>query len=132
MPKNYMPEVAKLIGVEINEEFALVTSPEITCKLTEFGLEVSSDKTNIDMGDYWLTSILGGKVEIKRPPWKPTTTQSYYFVDEHGDIHKFAWKNNWIDNLSYKVGNCYRTKEEAESNKNKWIAFYASDKILEV
>lgn len=32
----------------------------------------------------------------------------------------------------YKLGNCYRTKAEAEFNRDKWMAFYASDEVLEV
>ena len=40
--------------------------------------------------------------------------------------------NDFIDRMLYKLGNFYRTAEEAEANRDKWVAFYASDEVLEV
>jgi hypothetical protein len=56
----------------------------------------------------------------------------YYFLDRNGDADCSYWNDNFVDICLYKLGNCYRTAQEAEVNRDKWKAFYASDEVLEV
>ena len=56
-------------------------------------------------------------------------------IEKDGDIREIEWHpcrymSNHVNR--YKLGNCYRTREEAEANRDKWVAFYASDDVLEV
>ena len=91
------------------------------------------------MTPYWnysvLHSLLVGSLTIKRKPWKPNDEERYWYVDEQGRM----W-SDYFDYHSctshcmnyYKLGNCYRTREEAEANRDKWVKFYASNEVLEV
>ena len=78
-----------------------------------------------------LTNILNGNYKIKRKPWKPNIDDMYYYVDELGCICFDPWVNDALDLMFYKLGNCYKTKEDAEKDKDKWIAFYKSDEVLD-
>ena len=74
-----------------------------------------------------IAKILG--VEHKQ---KPAPDQVYYFVEVDGRIDWNYWDNDAIDYSFYITGNCYHTREEAKADCNKWVALYASDKVLEV
>lgn len=127
---NYMAEVAKILGVELDEEFE---ARGYTYKLTNDGL-VCTMFPQKDEEDYehMLRVILTGKYPIKRKPWKPRVGEQFYFIDMDGkSCCLTCGYNNSSLNL-YKIGNCYRTREEAEANTEKWVQFYASDEVLEV
>ena len=80
-----------------------------------------------------LHGLLVGNLIIKRKPWKPSCGETYYYVSYSGIILEDRWATTGTKDRSlYRLGNCYRTREEAESNRDKWIAFYASDEVLEV
>lgn len=122
--KNCMSEVAKLLGVELNEEFVVGND---RYRLTSRGLIM--DETMFIQGTI-LTCLLAGELEIKHKPWKPIDNEKYYYIDENGGICSEDWWNDSTDLMRYKLGNCYRTKEETEGNVDKWKAFYASDEVL--
>lgn len=44
----------------------------------------------------------------------PQIGDSYYCVNLFGDIGNCTWADDYEDNSVYKLGNCFRTKEEAE------------------
>ena len=82
--------------------------------------------------EYLLMHLIYGDYTIQSKPWKPKEDEDYWYVDGRGD----TWSTYWVehaDNMNYyKLGNCYRTEEEAEANREKWVAFYESDEVLEV
>lgn len=137
---NHMAEVAKMLGVELSEEFEVkgfTSEYNITGKFTDVGMEISCRENELLQNDtdWFLCALLCGKVTIKRKPWKPKRGETYWYVEKYGDI----WEREWhpcrymSDHVNrYKIGNCYRTREEAEANRDKWAAFYASDEVLEV
>ncbi len=63
---------------------------------------------------------------------RPKYDEYYYHIGTHGHVYDKKWYNDVLDVNYYKIGNCYRTIEEAKANSDKWIAFYASDEVLEV
>ena len=136
---NYMEDVAKLLGVEIGEEFEIQYPSPCDIKTTAV---FSANGFNIVHTDavilqpYWkyaeLHALLEGTLTIKRKPWKPKSNDLFWFVNQDGDVTTSYCKNSWHDTMLYKLGNCYRTREEAKANCNKWISFYASDEVLEV
>ena len=135
---NYMEEVARLIGVELNEEFELVFDPNSTChatiKLTTDGVKII--KTDVyDIFNFksnLLEHLLKGNYGIKKKPWKPKYDEKYYSIGVDGNVENNAWLNDTIDRTLYKVGNCYHTAEEARINCIKWKEFYDSDEILTI
>lgn len=47
--------------------------------------------------------------------WKPEKFQKYYRVGSDGEVYDDAWANgSIIDNGRFEIGNCFKTKEEAE------------------
>ena len=133
-----MAEVAKILGVELDEEFEIVfpqpSNCKATAKLTQSGVNVV--ETNVfdvyNFKAYLLKDLLIGSYVIKRKPWKPKNNDCYYYVNKGGHVEGDEWLSFWEDIVLYKLGNCYRTREEAEVNKDKWLAFYNSDEVLEV
>ena len=135
---NYMEEVARLIGVELNEEFELVFDPSSTChatiKLTTDGVKViETDVYDIfNFKSYLLEHLLKGNYGIKKKPFKPKFNEKYYSIGVDGSVENGTWLNDFLDYTLYKVGNCYRTVEEARANYIKWGEFYGSDEVLTI
>lgn len=136
---NHMEEVAKMLGVELGEEFEIVFPNEPThytkAIFTDDGFKVL--ESNIAGPSPWyvfcLIGLLQGSFTIKRKPWKPKDRKIYWCVTAlEGTIVANEWHNNWMDITYYKLGNCYRSREEAAANRDRWVAFYESDEVLEV
>ena len=134
---NHMEEVAKMLSVELEEEFEVEYRGKtvVSAKLTGAGLQL----TNINGLDIYISDssiilewLLTGHCTVKRLPWKPNYGDSYYSIGPGGCLEPGQWLDDFIDIAMYKLGNCYRTVQEAEANKDKWIAFYESDEMLEV
>lgn len=115
---NYYKQIAEMLGVELNEEFILENIygnryNECTYMFTELGL-LHSCSTGFDKS-YLLDTVIKGTLIVKKLPWKPEKGRPYWYYSE-------GWKeatiNNWDDDLfdllTWKVGNCFPTKEEAE------------------
>ena len=136
---NYMAEVAKMLGVELGEEFEIEFPAPSTVSTTAVFKENKFRIVKTDayiMTPYWnysvLHSLLVGSLTIKRKPWKPKRGDRYYTTVLDGKIIFDIWYDTLQDISRYKIGNCYRTYEEAEANCDKWVKFYASDEVLEV
>lgn len=133
---NYMAEVAKLLGVELGEEFQICGNGVATVKLTEDGLKIVTmlgpliDNAN----EVCLTKLITGKYKIKRKPWKPKYGDYYWAVsaDPTHSLYYIEWEDSPSDYSNYKLGNCYKLSSEANENISKWSRFYASDEVLEV
>lgn len=137
---NYMADVAKLLGVEIGEEFEIEFPSPSTVSATavfkEDGFKIINTDAYITI-PYWNYSVLHGLVTgaltIKSKPWRPKDDEAFFVVSCDGKIMIKYWDNeSTVFRTYYKIGNCYRYKDEAEENRDKWSRFYASDEILEV
>lgn len=126
MAKNLMPEIAKLLGVELGEEFELNGSNAIY-KLSQYGFFFKCGGSWMRVSDYLLIDIIKGVHTIKKLPWKPKEEQTYYYIAWRRIDNTGEWKIrvettfftefSTPDNLRVAVGNCFRTKEEAEAAK---------------
>lgn len=77
--------------------------------------------------------LLDGTLTIKHKPWKPKDYEVFFVVACDGSVMAKYWDNeSTINRTYYKIGNCYRHFNEAKDYRDKWIAFYASDEVLEV
>ncbi|MGN1176387.1 MAG: hypothetical protein ACI4S1_13105 [Roseburia sp.] len=132
---NHMAEVAKMLGVELGEEFCIKEQPDIKCVIYNDNLyvyPVSDGIYTLPYPEMTLGRLLNGSITIKRKPWNPKKDEKYWLVNQCGNVISLNWIDNFLCITNYKIGNCYRTKEEAEANRDKWVAFYASDEVLEV
>ena len=113
MIKNYMNDVAKLLGVELNEEFKIGTFLN-PYKLTEQGL-FFKDSKKWEYADATLSDLLTGKIEIVKSQWKPRINEVYYCPSNN---FLFSVENEWFntveDKALFKCSLVFQTKEECE------------------
>lgn len=120
MAKNLIPEIAKMLGVELGEEFKIKGYDGLTYKITDNGLElttVDGQKTKwFDHGA--LNSLLKGKMEIVKLPWKPTMYEEYWTFGKIGKkwiAGTLSWRELPYEILLFDKGWVYRTRAEAEA-----------------
>ena len=131
---NYMSEVAKLLGLEIGERFRLYDDEceyDVDYYFLEDGIYVDICKP-YRANSGLLFDIVSGDYSIKHKPWMPEDGECYYFVNENGSAVWDTWGGIYEDIILYKLGNCYKTEEEALKDCAKWEAFYESEELLEV
>ena len=133
---NYMTEVAKMLGVELGEEFEVNENESFTCHFTDEKFSVTSrSQTQLLTSSFVegvLCALIYGGYTIKRKPWKPRADDHYWIVKPDGEMMYSRWYDETADSTFYKIGNCYRTYKEAEADRDKWVAFYSSDEVLEI
>lgn len=119
---NLIPQIAQMLGLELGEEFKIKGYDGLIYKLTDAGLElttVDDQKTKwFDHGA--LISLLKGKFEIVKLPWKPKEGEKYWgfwysSLNDAWIVLLYTWGNNPADFAFYKAGWVYRTKEEAQA-----------------
>lgn len=126
MSKNLIPEICKMLGVELGEEFKINGDEDFKQKtfyLTERGLKAKLDKhpEKEIPAMAALDSLLFGDTEIVKLPWKPKegqTVYSFYSVRLDGvlEVADFIWVNDIITYQALvKAGWVFPTREEAET-----------------
>ena len=121
---NYYKQFAEMLGLELEQEFVLTDDDgnrkdKYTYKITEDGLLYKSPTFN------WAISSLGtiGKLldgDVKAVPkqWKPKKGDNYsYYINStyFEGINSCMWTDECLDLLHWKVGNCFKTEEEAKT-----------------
>ena len=51
---------------------------------------------------------------FKSKMWKPKCGELFFYISGRGDIFSSIWINSYICSEYYSIGNCFKTKEEAE------------------
>ena len=117
---NLIPKIAKMLGVEIGEEFQTKGNSECTyvfasdgLKLTYGGIELSEIATKAA-----LVALLSGKDEIVKLPWKPKEGESFYtFTAAYGEwsVSLDVWAEEPCNYALLDKGWIYRTEKEAKA-----------------
>lgn len=122
---NYYKKIAEMLGVELNEEFSLKNNDDeflsSNYKIT------ASDGLLFKWGNNWgrsnrIIEIISGRLTIVKLPWKPKEGKEYWYYSEawkQGISTK--WESGIQDLIFWKVGNCFRTKEEADAKGKEII-----------
>ena len=118
MAKNLIPEIAKMLGVELGEEFK-IKGDNRTYWFDLDGLH-SGEYVVEDEDDAMLHDLLCGEVEIIKLPWKPKQDETFYTFGIHATENKWVVVSvKWWDNVKnlalYKIGWIYRSQAEAEA-----------------
>ena len=118
MTKNYMQDVAKLLGIELEEEF-MVTEDDSIYKLTKDGLEYKSDDGNWYYANDVFLNLLDGTIEIVKMPWQPKVGDMYYRPRDYHTAFSEAVTDFWRDTVNdfalKEAGMIFRTEEECEA-----------------
>lgn len=114
MAKNYMQDVAKMLGVELGEEFKIDGS-NLIYKFFENELCFQCDGAWL-RADNILINLIKGDSKIVKLPWQPRKGE-VYCRPEYGfeDVAFDNWGNHPIDFALKEAGMIFKTKEECEA-----------------
>ena len=117
MAKNYMQDVARMLGVELEEEFRIKeTLTKSIYKITSSGLLGKSDGKDWKHENYALASLLIGVYHIIKLPWQPKEGDNYYHpASNFKDVYYAGWGNTIFDIALKEAGMIFKTKEECEA-----------------
>ena len=124
MAKNYMADVAKMLGVESNEEFEVVIPDETEHQPVRYQFNSNqfgcweTEGGNSGFYVHWnlLLMILCGQAYIKKLPWQPKEGDRYYFpATDFQYSCPETWDNHPIDFALKEAGMAFKTKEECEA-----------------
>ena len=119
MAKNLISEIAKLLGVELGEEFIIENADrKETVVLGMDGLHVIQPNNVVgpDHGKL-LSKVLQGLYEVKKLPWEPVKGDKYFFPSlPKNCVVKLIWTDNTYDYALKALGMVYRTREEAQEH----------------
>ena len=124
MTKNLIPEIARMLGVEIGEEFKIKGDDELMVyRFDSDGLKLTHDSSTEIATIYANVAFVGlvnGKDEIIKLPWKPKQDETFYTFGIHATENKWVVVSvKWWDNVKnlalYKIGWIYRSQAEAEA-----------------
>lgn len=124
---NYWKRFAEMLGLELDEEFSLAKPngekvTEDKYKVTERGLYY---KPQIGINRYYeapiiIYNLLNGKYKAVPKPWKPKNGERYwYYSPLSRETFYLTREDGFDDLLLWKAGNCFKTKEEAETKGKK-------------
>ena len=121
MSKNLIPEIVKMLGLQLGEEFKVEGYDELTYRFAGDGLKLTYDN-NIELSDIAckaaFAALLNGKDEIVKLPWKPKERDIFYsFSTTYGKwvVRSNMWAGAPCDYALLDKGWVYRTHAEAET-----------------
>ena len=122
MAKNLIPEIAKMLGVEIGEEFK-IKGYKLTYMITDDKWLMATDdspETGWTPANTLFADLLNGDAEIVKLPRKPKKGEKYwgFWYSQLNDawlVILYTWSNNPEDFAFYKAGWVFHTKEEAKA-----------------
>ena len=124
MTKNYMPEIAKLLGVEMGEKFKIQAlgskedeNSTLLVWLTEYGLCVENNYVCNDGENKYLVKALTGELKIFKLPWEPKEGEYFYYPDvKRKAVCRLPWDSQFFDFAMKALDMVYKSEEEAEAH----------------
>ena len=122
---NYCKQIAEMLGIELGEEFSLKDNKTKNIVRTRYKITQEEGIMYSMDGEKWrrsaiLLSIVNGSYSVVRLPWKPKKDERYWWYSYAGRAAcSTNWKGSYSDLTDWKVGNCFKTKEEAEAKENE-------------
>lgn len=120
MAKNLIPEIAKMLGVELNEEFKIKGREGVIYKFIVDGLIVSDDDAEkvYTTANMPLIGLVRGDIEIVKLPWKPKKGDVYSTFGRLGDkwVVRSLWWGGFPEEYALlDKGWVYRSEKEAQA-----------------
>ena len=120
---NNWGKFAEMLGLELNQEFVITKldgkrKDLYTYEITEEGIfyksRINNDWLRDEMG--LVEELLNGCIKAVPKQWKPKKGEKYfYYAKAFGQTVYKIWIDENYDLLLWKVGNCFRTEEEAKT-----------------
>ena len=116
MAKNYMADVAKMLGVELGEKFNVSSCGQTLYKLTEDGLSCLVCDKWVEQADFAFMALIKGKYKIIKLPWEPKYGDKYYYPESNFTrVSWYKWANDSVDFALKEAGMIFKTKAECEA-----------------
>ena len=116
MAKNLIPEIAKMLGVELGEEFKFGNNN------VKFWFDLDGlHSVEFETADLTFYRLARGDAEIVKLPWKPKEGQTVYSFYARGisrslEVISFVWVGSVVSHQALvKAGWVFPTREEAEA-----------------
>lgn len=77
---------------------------------------IKIDKANLSKTELEMLEFL-----VAKSKGYPQKDEIYWFLTDSGEIESTEWHGDPDDKDTYEIGNCFKTKEDAENAKNKMI-----------
>ena len=120
MAKNLIPKIAKLLGVEVGEEFKVKGEDELTYRFDSDGLKLTHD-SGIELAkisaNVAFVDLVNGKDEIVKLPWKPKKGDGYYTFEVFRGkwvVRSLWWTGAPCNYALLDKGWVFRTEAEAQ------------------
>ena len=126
MDKGYMKQIATMLDVKLGEEF-MIEDTEGIFKFEENYLfkQDGKNKENWIGADHPLLALISGQKKIVKMPWKPHDGDNFFYITIFGNIERKSYvKNIPYDCTLIRMGNCFKTREEAEEHKEEWLKYF--------
>ena len=121
MAKNLIPEICKMLGVELGEEFKIKDEDALTYRFTDDGLKVTYDGgieiSNISTNSAFV-ALVEGQDEVVKLSWKPKKGDAYYtfvLMDDKWGVGSLYWGGFPNEYALLDKGWVYRTRAEAQA-----------------
>lgn len=117
---NYWKKFAEMLGLELEQEFVITDDngekqDNNTYKISEYGISVKTQKVICELSRMpaIFTSVLDGNYKVVPKQWKPKNKEEFYFYGADNTV-RTVWLGTPYDYCRWKLGNCFKTREEAE------------------
>lgn len=119
---NLMPEILEKLGLEIDERFDVESDGVKVLENVYFDSGYFLVDIFSEDHSAWLSNILSGTVKIVKKPWNPKGGETYFCVYIDGQVVRNTFMKWRTDDCAFiAMGNCFRTKEEAEAAKPEML-----------
>ena len=110
-----MADIAKMLGVELEEEFHLMDS-NVFYKIVNEGLCYRFNTTWYPSSNDLFVKLMTGEKEIVKLPWQPKKGDEYYYpACNFKDVFSTNWTYSVFDFAYKEAGLIFKTKEECEA-----------------
>lgn len=121
---NYYKQFAEMLGLELEQEFSITSADgeqtsSLLYKITKDGIFCRGEK---ETDGFWglepsttVEHLIRGVFKAVPKPWKPKKGEKYwYYLEPFNQAVSHKWCGGNYELLLWKVGNCFKTKEEAD------------------
>ena len=121
---NNWEKFAEILGLKLEQEFVLINvdgkrKNEYIYKITEDGLLYKMPTQYINWSNSssgTIVKLLNGDYKALAKPWKPKNGETYwYYRIKREEAFLTTWCYDGLDLCRWKAGNCFKTREEAET-----------------
>ena len=121
---NNWEKFAEILGLKLKQEFVLINvdgkrKNEYIYKITEDGLLYKMPTQYINWSNSssgTIVKLLNGDYKALAKPWKPKNGETYwYYRIKREEAFLTTWCYDGLDLCRWKAGNCFKTREEAET-----------------